>query len=252
MRTRLYFLGTGTAVPLNRGMPCIALKHDRNIYLLDVGEGCQSRLFSMGLGVVKVKAVLITHLHGDHFLGLFGMLQSMHMLERKDELTIIAPEKLREILFMMVEESAGGPGFPIRFIEIKPDEIVYEDSTVKSIPFTVDHGVEAYGFKIIVKDKYSIVYTGDTRPVDSVIEYSRHADLLIHESTFDSSMAYEAHKQGHSTSADAALTALKAGVKRLVLTHISARYGDTDLLYYDAYRFFRDVIVAEDYMMLIM
>ncbi len=249
MRTRLYFLGTGAAVPLNRGLPCIALRHNGSIYLLDSGEGCQARLFKVGLGVVKIKAILITHLHGDHFLGLFGMLQSMHMLNRKNELVIVGPSKLKEILAKMVKESTGGLRFPIKYYKIEPHELVYEDNNVKVVAFPVDHGIEAYGFKIDVKNK-TIVYTGDTRPTDTIIEYSRNADILIHEATFDSSMAREAHEQGHSTSVDAAKTASAANVKRLVLTHISARYDDTDLLFYDSYRFFRNVVVANDYMIL--
>lgn len=250
MRTKLYFLGTGSAVPINRGLPCIALKYDGNTYLLDAGEGCQARLLRTGLGVVKIKAIFITHLHGDHFLGLFGMLQSMHMLGRKTELVIVAPKELRQVLSLLLK-SVGSIKFPVEFIETKPYERIYADTLIEVTPFNVDHGIEAYGYIIRLKNGKTIVYTGDTRPSKNVIEASRNATILIHESTFDSSMAMQAYEQGHSTAADAAMIACKASVKHLILTHISARYDDELTLYYDAVRFFKNTIVAKDYMVFV-
>ena len=104
MNMKIFFLGTGTAVPINRGLPCIALKVDSTIYLFDVGEGCQQRMLKMGLGLVKVKAVFITHMHGDHYLGLFGLLQSMHLLNKDSELNIIAPSLLIDLLKEMEDK----------------------------------------------------------------------------------------------------------------------------------------------------
>ena len=72
----------------------------------------------------------------------------------------------------------------------------------------------------------ALVYTGDTRPCESVVEAARGARVLIHDSTFDSSLEEEAHERGHSTSLDAAQAASRAGVELLVLTHISARYRE--------------------------
>ena len=91
-----------------------------------------------------------------------------------------------------------------------------------------------------------IVYTGDTRPSRVVVEEARDADVLIHDSTFDSSLEHIAHEQGHSTAYDAALIAKEANVLLLVLTHISARYKDVSVLEKDARRVFNRVVVAED------
>ncbi len=251
MNIRWHLLGTGTAVPIGRGLPCNALKVNGDIYLFDTGEGCQERLFKAGLGVVKVRAIFISHLHGDHFFGLFGMIQSMHMLDRDKTLYIIAPDSLRQILITLQSKRIDSLGFNIEFIPIREGSVVYSDHHLSVKPFSVDHGVEAYGFSIEAKRRHAIrkiVYSGDTRPCNSVLEEARGADLLIHEATFTSHMRDEAYRQGHSTSLDAAIIAREARVKRLVLTHISSRYENGYELYIDAYRFFKNVIVGEDYM----
>ena len=72
----------------------------------------------------------------------------------------------------------------------------------------------------------SIVYTGDTSPCETVVEEARGARLLIHDATFDSTLAGEAYERGHSTAADAARVASRAGVHMLLLTHVSARYRE--------------------------
>ena len=244
-------LGTGAAVPLSRGLPCNVLRVDNQIYVFDVGEGCQERMLSSGLGIVKVKAIFITHLHGDHYLGLFGMLQSMHMLDRKSELEIIAPSSLNTILETIFKYSTTKPRFPITFTEVTRETTIYSDNKINVDVFPVNHGIESWGYRINVGGRKTIVYTGDTRPIDNVVEYSRSADLLIHEATFTSDRSEEAFMQGHSTAADAGKIAAKAKVKRLVLTHISARYSNEQLLFYDAYRFHKNVVVANDYMVLI-
>lgn len=249
MNTKIYMLGTGAAMPISRGLPCIALRVDSDIYLLDVGEGCQQRLFKAGLGVVKVKAVIITHLHGDHYLGLFGMFQSMHLSDRKNDLYIIAPSKLKNLLKEYINLGLFKVDYPINFIDVKESEL-YKDNKISIEAFKVDHGVEAYGFVVALRNNKIIIYTGDTKPFEELAHIAKNADVLIHESTFTSDLREEAWRQGHSTAADAALIASKADVKELVLTHISSRYRNAEPLYYDAYRYFRNVIVAEDYMII--
>ncbi len=94
-----------------------------------------------------------------------------------------------------------------------------------------------------------IVYTGDTRPCKTILEASRNADLLIHESTLAKDQQEWAIESMHSTSEEAAAIAKEAGVLKLVLTHISSRYSDdsTQLLN-EAKEIFENVIVAEDFL----
>ncbi|MEL9908667.1 MAG: ribonuclease Z [Desulfurococcus sp.] len=247
MSTKVFFLGTGAAIPVTRGLPCIALRVDSNIYLLDVGEGCQSRMLKTGLSPIKVKAVFVTHPHGDHYLGLFGLLQTMGLMGRKEALKLVVPREVEEHIRVVVEKKLMRPVFPLELAVITSGE-VYRDEKINVEAYPVQHGVEAYGFRVGIGRK-SLCYTGDTMPCNTIVENCRGVDVLIHESTFTSEMSSEAREEYHSTSKDAALTAIEAGALSLVLTHISARHSDEEVLR-DALRFFSNTIVARDFSIL--
>lgn len=89
-------------------------------------------------------------------------------------------------------------------------------------------------------------YCCDTMPCEAAVRLSENADLVIHEATFDQAMGAEANAWGHSTTADAARTAKEAGARRLLMTHISQRYTDSQVLLREAGEIFPEVLLAED------
>ena len=93
-----------------------------------------------------------------------------------------------------------------------------------------------------------IVYTGDTKPFEAFGKFAEGADLVIHDCTFDDSFIERAEVDGHSTPSQAASQAKAANAKRLVLSHISARYPDASLLLEQARKIFPNSILAEDFM----
>lgn len=249
MNVRLAFLGTGAAIPISRGLPCLALKADSDIYLFDVGEGCQARMFRAGLSPLKVRSIFLTHAHGDHYFGLFGLLQTMNLSNRKEPLTIFAPRGLALSIRDFLRRGLQG-GFEAEAVEVREGKVYEEGRGLEVEAFPVCHTIESVGYRVRAGSKV-FVYTGDTRPCDAVAERAKGASVLIHEATFASDNREEAIKQGHSTSADAAIVAAQAQPGMLVLTHISSRYRDDRTLFFDAYRYFKKVVVAQDYMWLI-
>ena len=96
---RLVFLGTSAAQPTTeRGLSCICLERDGEIFMFDVGEGAQIAYMKSGLGWNKKMRVLVTHLHGDHCIGILGLLQTMSMQGRTERLEIFGPPGIDEFI----------------------------------------------------------------------------------------------------------------------------------------------------------
>jgi len=90
---KLTFLGTSGSIPTpQRGLPAIALKRERELLLFDCAEGTQRQMARAGLSPLKLDAIFITHLHGDHFLGLAGLVQTMSLTDRERKLEVYCPK----------------------------------------------------------------------------------------------------------------------------------------------------------------
>lgn len=291
----LIFLGTSAAIPTNhRNHPAIALKAFGEVMLFDCGEGTQLQMLKAKISPMKITKIFITHLHGDHILGLPGIIQSMAFRGRTRSLQIYGPKGLINIIKMIKNFGYFSLTFEIHAHEISEGIILEEENYVissskmchsvlnfaykiqeKRRPKFIkknaialginpgpDFGKLQQGIPVKIGDKQIkpeevlgkerkgriIVYSGDTSPCEEMIQFAKDIDVLIHESTFEGKYNEKACKMGHSTSIHAAEIAKKSNVKNLIITHISTRYKNSDLLEAEAKEIFKNSKIAEDFM----
>lgn len=144
----LTILGSSSATPIfDRHPTSQLLTIQDNLYLIDCGEGTLFRLNDFKIKKNKIKAIFISHLHGDHFYGLIGLLTTMSMHERTDELTIISPHRLRDIIELQCEISKTSIRFPINYIEFDQEQkLIYSDHHVHVTTLPLDHKIDTCGF----------------------------------------------------------------------------------------------------------
>src|SRR5438094_7311367 len=117
------FLGTGGSLPTKeRGLPSVALRRDGEIILFDCGEGTQRQMMHTGLGFNRPTVILISHLHGDHILGLPGLLQTMSSLARDKPLDLYGPKGLMRFLELIYKPLGYPANFRGRVKELGPGE----------------------------------------------------------------------------------------------------------------------------------
>jgi ribonuclease Z len=291
------FLGTSTSAPTKtRNHPAIHVKFLNHNFLLDCGEGTQRQLILAGISPYKISQIFVTHVHGDHLLGIGGLIQTQGFLGRKDSLTIYGPKGIKKYVDFFANWEYSFRDFDIHVKEIK-EGLVYEDEDFRMSAFKVEHtncptfgyvfeekveinldkeklrrlGLEGSPLNKELKEKgkihwrgktiylkevskpirkgIKIVYTGDSNACEEIVKAAKGADILISEATFAEELKEKAHDYGHMTAKDAARIAKKAGVKRLLLTHISPRYDDNPkILEKEAREIFRNTDIANDFM----
>lgn len=142
----ILFLGTGASVPSrDRSLPCVAVRQGRSISLFDCGEGSQRQLMISPFSFMKVDRIFISHLHGDHILGLPGLLQTMGMSGRKDPVHVYGPSGLGDALRSMLDACEGELEYELIIEEVGGGETFsFESFDVTVVP-TV-HNTPSVGF----------------------------------------------------------------------------------------------------------
>ena len=274
------FLGTSSGVPTRgRNVSALALRLPQRgeLWLFDCGEGTQHQFLRSDLRVSQLSRIFITHMHGDHVLGLPGLLASLGLAGSCAGIDLYGPDPLRDYLEGVLRTTSTRIGYPLRSHKVRQAAasgvalLDDGDLTVRCAPLT--HRVPAYAYRVDQKPRAgrfdveraralgiapgpiyaelkrgrsvcledgriingaslcgperpgaSLVYCTDTVYCEAAVELAAGADLLIHESTFAHAEAAMAFARQHSTSTMAAQTALAAGARQLVLTHLSPRY----------------------------
>lgn len=164
----IQILGISAAIQANnRHQSAQVLQLNSSLFLIDCGEGTQEQLVRRKINNNKISKIFISHLHGDHFLGLFGLLSTMSLLGRTKKLEIYGPKGLKEIISTQLKYCQSYFAYPIDFIETKPDKehLVFENDSIEIKTFPLHHGIDCTGFLFKEKLK-SRKITYDTLPAN--------------------------------------------------------------------------------------
>lgn len=300
MSLRIIFLGTAAGIPtLKRSLPAILVQREGERLMFDCGESAQRQMLQARGSLNRKMKIFITHMHGDHVLGLPGLMQTMALLNREKKLDVYGPPRINDFLQAIRETVPFGLTFPVEIHEIEEAGVVCDEEEYRVEAIRSKHPIQSFAYAYVEKPRpgkfhpekaealgvpegplwgklqggqnvklrngcvvkpedvmdpprqgRKIVYTGDTRPFKLLVKFAFGADLLIHDSTLDEELAERAKEYGHSTPNQAARTAKKAEVKKLILTHISQRYEDTRMVLKQAKKIFKNTVVAQDFMKL--
>jgi ribonuclease Z len=145
---RINILGSSAAIPTSTRFTTSQLINYRNKYfLVDCSEGVQIQLRRLQLPMMKIDHIFISHLHGDHYLGLPGLIFTMHLLGRKKRLNVYSPPGVRDIIEMQYRISKLTPAFSIYYHTIREnDQLLYEDSFIRIKTIEMQHSLPSYGF----------------------------------------------------------------------------------------------------------
>jgi len=267
-----------------------------HLFLIDCGEGTQVELRRHKIKFNQIKHIFISHLHGDHYFGLVGLISTFRLLTRETDLHIYGPKGLKEIITLQLKLSDSWTNFKLIFhvLSSKESELVYEDEKVSVHTIPLDHRVYTNGYLFKEKpferkldiqkaealniDKAyfrklkqgadvvnehgeliansavtleghqpkSYAFCSDTAYKEDIVPLIKDVDVLYHESTFLEDHEHLCVKTKHSTAKQAAMIALKANAKLLILGHYSTRYGGLEGFKAEAETVFKDVLLAED------
>lgn len=298
MSLQIIFLGTAASIPtISRALSSVVVERKGEVLMFDCGEGVQRQMIRAGVGFHRKMKILITHMHGDHVLGLPGLMQTMSLLDRQRELEIYGPVGIKAFVKAIEKTVQFVLTFPVEIHEVRKEGIVCKEKEYQVQAAKTSHVVSSWAYALIEKPRpgrfsprkaealgvpegplwsklqhgekvktpkgklvkpeqvlgtarpgRKIAYSGDTRPTENLAQLAQKADLLIHEATFEDELLEKAMEDGHSTPSQAATIANKAHARRLVLTHVSSRYKNTEQLLKQAREIFPRSNVAKDFL----
>ena len=150
----LTILGNNSAIPAHGRNPTaqVLQTNDEN-YLIDCGEGTQNQLTKYKIKKSKINKIFISHLHGDHYFGLIGLLTSMGLLGRTNELHIYAPSLLQQIIQLHLDAANTVLPYQLFFHELNKEGEITNDKKISVSTFRVSHRIDCFGFLFIEKKK---------------------------------------------------------------------------------------------------
>lgn len=157
MEFQVTILGSNSAIPAHgRNQTSQLVTVGSSYLLLDCGEGTQIQLRKFRLKFSRIDFIFISHLHGDHFYGLMGLISSFHLIKRDRLLTIFGPQGLDEIITVQLKHSETKLAFPVRFVALSDDRfnLVLEEKSFRVYSFPLQHRIACTGF--LVEEKHGL------------------------------------------------------------------------------------------------
>lgn len=149
MALNITILGANSAIPVGSRNPSSqVVEFNQHLYLVDCGEGTQNQLRRNKVKMQRIKAIFISHLHGDHYFGIFGLLGSMSLLGRTQPLTIVCTKGLQQIIELQMKLSYVSYDFDIVYVNInhKEGHHVYSDDIIEVTTIPLKHRIPTSGF----------------------------------------------------------------------------------------------------------
>jgi ribonuclease Z len=275
--TKVVLLGTGNPNPNpSRSGPSVAIVVNDTPYIVDFGPGLIRQAAALspryggpikGLDVKNIKRAFLTHLHSDHTTGYPDLILTPWVMGRDEPLEVYGPEGIKEMTDNILkaynedikyrlygQEPANNQGWRVNCFEILKEDTIYHDANITVEAFPVPHGSwpNSWAFRFTTPDKV-VVISGDSAPSEKLIEYSKDADLLIHE--VYSKVKYDEkdnfwkqyHADNHTSTYELADLANRAKPGLIVLYHLLS-WGQTnsDLLKEISENYKGKVVVGED------
>ncbi|HNQ68492.1 MAG TPA: ribonuclease Z [Bacteroidales bacterium] len=156
MQFQIRILGSSSALPTSTRMPTAqVVMYNETPYLIDCAEGTQMQMRKFSIPFGKLKNIFISHLHGDHFYGIFGLLSSFNLLGRKQDLNIYAPEELKIIYETVLSLNKDHLKYTVNFFPLKGNgkNLIFENKYLEVYSFPLKHTKPTYGFLFIEKMK---------------------------------------------------------------------------------------------------
>lgn len=137
-----------------RNQSAQALNVHGRLFLIDCGEGTQYRMVEERIPMMKLDSVFLSHIHGDHVFGIFGLLSTLGMKGRQTPLNIFAPVNFGPILKFFLGYYGDGLAYEIRFtpLKMKAPETILETKSIEVRAFPLNHGIETFGFRFAEKE----------------------------------------------------------------------------------------------------
>ena len=165
----LTILGCHSATPKeNKHTSSQLLEVYGNLFLIDCGEGTQIQLRKAKAKFARIQHIFISHLHGDHFYGLIGLISSFRLLGRKSPLNVYGPKGIKEIILIQLKFANSWTDYPLYFHELSSltSEIIYKDEIVSVSTLPLDHRIYTNGFLFTIKSSNRKINIEATKGLD--------------------------------------------------------------------------------------